>query len=272
MTEYEPLEELAAGDGFGFDFAIVDEDEFDPFAPDPSDPEAVAADEIEDLPVMKELPESARKPSVYDKSRFESAQAAIRELFRRNPSRMPVFLKIIEFCNDERTTTEVTEVVDEFQKSCFSVYSAMSLCRMLEKSGALSCRLPENAEEAVDEEGVEYLEIKEPEEALWSATDDGLTVLSECRAGFELDEMLAGREAAYADVYAEVIAFLHERGRTAGELNEKLAGDERLENPHKDPMHFLDCLQEVAAVEWRDRRWVLTELGENYFKKINGQG
>lgn len=267
MSDFAPTADAAAFDDLGFDFEIVDVDEFDPFAPDPDDPEAVAADEIEELPVMKEIPEEQRKPSVYDQSRFATPEDAIRELFRRNPARKPVFLRIIELCCDERTSDEVAAMVDAFQQSCFSVYSAMSLCKMLEKSGALTSRLPENAEEAVDEDGAEYLEIKEPQQATWLATDAGLTVLSECREGSELDELLSGREARYAEVYLDLLRFLGDEGRTMGAINERYAGDERLQNPHKAPSHLIDCLQEVAAVEWRDRAWHATDLARNFLKK-----
>ena len=266
MSEFETQDVDLGVDDLGFDFEIVDGDEFDPFAPDPDDPEAVAADEIEDLPVMKEIPEAQRKPSVYDKTRFAAPEDAIRELFARNPARKPVFLKIVEFCCDEHTSDEVAQVVDEYQKSCFSVYSAMSLCKMLEKSGALDAKLPENAEEAVDEDGAEYLEIKEPQQATWLATDAGLTVLSECREGSELDELINVRDARYVDIYMDLLEFLKD-GRTMGAINERYNGDARLENPHKAPSHFIDCLQEVAAVEWRDRAWRLTDLALNFLKK-----
>lgn len=269
MSEFESETTQDGFDDLGFDFEIVDADEFDPFAPDPDDPEAVAADEIEELPVIKEMPEEQKKPSVYDQSRFACPEDAIRELFRRNYARRPVFLKIIELCCEERTSDEVTEMVDEFQKDCFSVYSALSLCKMLEKSGALEAHLPENAEEAVDEDGAEYLEIKEPQQATWLATDAGLTVLSELREGSELDELIGVRDARYADIYNDLLRFLDEQGRTMGAINDRYAGDERLENPHKAPSHFIDCLQEVGAVEWRDRGWRTTELAGNYLKKID---
>lgn len=267
MSEFEPESTAGEIDDLGFDFEIVDADEFDPFAPDPDDPEQVAADEIEELPVIKEMPEAQKKPSVYDQSRFASPEDAIRELFHRNFARKPVLLKIIELCCEERTSSEVAEMVDEFQKDCFSVYSPLSLCTMLEKSGALVAKLPENADEAVDEDGVEYLEIKEPQEATWLATDAGLTVLAECREGGELAELISVRDARYADIYMDLMQFLAEQGRTMGAINDRYAGDDRLENPHKAPSHFIDCLQEVGAVEWRDRGWRLTELAENYLKK-----
>ncbi len=267
MSEFENEGVAGELDDLGFDFEVVDADEFDPFAPDPDDPEQLAADEIEELPVIKEMPEEQKRPSVYDQSRFDSPEDAIRELFARNFTRKPVLLKIIELCCEERTSSEVAEMVDEFQKSCFSVYSPLSLCSMLEKSGALTAKLPENADEAVDEDGVEYLEIKEPQEARWLATDAGLTVLAECREGGELAELIEQRESRYADIYLDLMAFLQEKGATMGAVNDRYNGDARLENPHKAPSHFIDCLQEVGAVEWRDRAWRLTELAENYLKK-----
>ena len=80
-------------------------------------------------------------------------------------------------------------------------------------------------------------------------------------------ELIGVRDARYADIYRDLLNFLHEQGRTMGAINDRYVGDERLENPHKAPSHFIDCLQEVGAVEWKNRGWRLTDLGENYLKK-----
>jgi hypothetical protein len=124
-----------------FDEMYLDEEDvFDPLADDfepAQEGEDPDADGIVDLPVMTEMPEEMKVKSVFDKTRFDSARDAIEELLRRNPGRKPVFLQIIEFCCDERSSDEVAALVEGAQAENRSVYTPQSLCSILERAGAL---------------------------------------------------------------------------------------------------------------------------------------
>ncbi len=255
-----------ADDGIdGFDFA--DEAEFDPFAPDEGDIEAQAADEVDELPVMKELPPEHHHTSVFDRSRYASAQDALRELFHRNPARREVYLAIIDFCNDPHTTSEVSDLVERVQKDNFSVYTPLSLCHILESTGALTSQVPETAEAETAEDGTEYLEIKDAPEAIWTSTEEALTLLSELREGNEVHEMVESEtEAPYRDIYLRVLRMCAEKPRSAKEIGEQVDDDPLVQNPRRFGVHFIDVLEACGALAWHDKAWNLTELGQRYLQ------
>ena len=247
---------------------VEDEEEFDPLADDYVPAEEQEDDGIVDLPVMAEMPEGARVASVFDRARFASAQEAIEELLRRNPGRRPVFLKIIELCCDPRTTSEVAEAVEAAQAENRSVYTPLSLCSMLERAGALASQVPQTADEVHEEDGVEYLEVREAPEATWTATDDGLMVLASHREGCALRELLASEsEAAYRSVYERVLAFCAEAPRKKPQIDAIVDDDPLVQSPRRYSNHFIELLESREALAWHDGGWNATELGLRYLRE-----
>ena len=263
MAEEEKNDLILDDAALGFE--LVEDDEFDPFAPDAGDLDALAAEEIEDLPVIKEMPENVVKKSVFDASRFDCAEDAIRELFARNPGRRPVLLSIIDLCNNPTPMSRIEELVDQLQQDNFSVYTPMSLCQFLERCGALTCETPENSQTEVDEDGNEYMVIREVPETVWTATEAGLNVLSSSREGTELTALLENpEETVYRPIYERVLAFCAQEGRTRDEVDGIVKDDPLVKKPYRDVMHFLENLETAGAVEWKGRRWVATELGRRH--------
>ena len=254
---------MAASDAFSFDFD--DEDEFDPLADD-----VVADDdeEILDVPQVTEMPEEGRKPSVFAKERFATPHDAIEELFKRNPGRKPVFLSIIEFCTEPRTTTEVGELVASAQEHNRSVYSPMTLCSILERSGALTSEVPETADEVVEDNGVEYLEIKEAPDAVWTSTDAALEVLASHREGSALRTLLEVEEPQYRTIYERLLRFCAEEPRKKPAIDAIIDDDPLVQNPRRYSNHFLELLESREAMEWRNG-WALTEIGERYLQELD---
>lgn len=259
----------------GLDICVEDEEEFDPLAEDFLAGEDGAQespeedDGIVDLPIVSEMPASLRGRSVFDRSRFASAQDAIEELLRRNPGRKPVFLAIIEFCCEPRTTSEVAEAVRQAQAENRSVYAPLSLCTILERAGALTSEVPQTADEVVEEDGVEYLEVKDAPEATWTSTDDGLMVLAAHREGAGLRELLScASEACYAPIYERVLAFCAEAPRPKREIDELIDDDPLVQKPRRYSNHFIELLENREALAWRDGGWNTTELGRRYLEEI----
>ena len=254
---------MAASDAFSFDFD--DEDEFDPLADD-----VVADDdeEILDVPQVTEMPEEGRKPSVFAKERFATPHDAIEELFKRNPGRKPVFLSIIEFCTEPRTTTEVGELVASAQEHNRSVYSPMTLCSILERSGALTSEVPETADEVVEDNGVEYLEIKEAPDAVWTSTDAALEVLASHREGSALRTLLKVEEPQYRTIYERLLRFCAEEPRKKPAIDAIIDDDPLVQNPRRYSNHFIELLESREAMEWRNG-WALTEIGERYLQELD---
>ncbi|MFR1640030.1 MAG: hypothetical protein ACLSVD_13250, partial [Eggerthellaceae bacterium] len=100
-----------------------------------------------------------------------SATEALQALIVRNPNRRPVLLNIIGLCEGGCPSSVISERVDEWQRDNWSVYAPMTLCRMLERAGALTLEMPDVSEEHESaEEGVAYLEIRETVDPVWRAT------------------------------------------------------------------------------------------------------
>ena len=141
------------------------DDEFDPLAVDDGliDQEEMDDDnplDTVDFPTMRNMPEGMRREGVYTLERMGGAEAAVRSLLDHNPARRPVLLAILGWCEDGCATSELTRRVDEAQEHNRSVYAPTTLCRMLERAGALELEMPETSDAREDAaEGVEYLEI-----------------------------------------------------------------------------------------------------------------
>lgn len=246
----------------------ADEDEFDPLAEDFSVERDAEDEGIVDLPIVPEMPESVRENSVFDKERFATPEEAIEELMRRNPGRKPVFLKIIELCCGGKTTTEVAEAVAAEQAENRSVYTPLSLCAILERAGALTSEVPETADEVHEEDGVEYLEIKEAPDATWTSTDAGLTVLAHHREGGALRELLTSEtEAPLVPVYERVLAMCAEAPRKKSEIDAVVDDDPLVQKPRRYSNHFIELLENREALAWHDGGWNTTELGRRYLEE-----
>ena len=153
---------------------------------------------------------------VYSPARQGSASEALQALIVRNPNRRPVLLNIIGLCEGGCPSSVISERVDEWQRDNWSVYAPMTLCRMLERAGALTLEMPDVSEEHESaEEGVAYLEIRETVDPVWRATPEALALRAEYLAGKSFRAVVLGSdEARYAEVYAAVMEALEEAPRT----------------------------------------------------------
>ncbi len=250
------------------DEALEFDDEFDPLAVDDLDIDQEEMDDENpldtvDYPTMRNMPPEMRREGMYTPERQGSAQEAIKSLMDHNPGRRPVLLAIIKMCEgDGMPASRVSEEVDKLQADNLSVYSPMTLCRMLERAGALWLEMPEVHEEKEDvEEGVEYLEIKERIDPVWHATEDGLAVCEEFSHAPVFHDIVLDRDAKYLAVYRAVMLALDERPRTKKEIDDLVDTFEIVKKPRRFGGHFVDILERADAIEWKDRAWQLTDMG-----------
>ena len=147
----------SAGDTFEL---LAFDDEFDPLAVDDSEIDQEWMDDENpydtiDYPTMRNMPETVHHDPVYSPARQGSATEALQALIVRNPNRRPVLLNIIGLCEGGCPSSVISERVDEWQRDNWSVYAPMTLCRMLERAGALTLEMPDVSEEHESaEEGV----------------------------------------------------------------------------------------------------------------------
>lgn len=165
------------------------DDEFDPLAVDDSEIDQEWMDDENpydtiDYPTMRNMPETVHHDPVYSPARQGSATEALQALIVRNPNRRPVLLNIIGLCENGCASSVISEKVDEWQRDNWSVYAPMTLCRMLERAGALVLEMPEVTDEHESvEEGVSYLEIRETVDPVWRSTPEALALREEYLAG-----------------------------------------------------------------------------------------
>lgn len=244
------------------------EEEFDPLAVDDLEIDQEDMDDDNpldtvDYPTMRNMPESMHRAGVYTPETQGSVRQAIMELFDHNPGRRPVLMHIVKMCGKEgASASAVAASVDELQKDNRSVYAPMTLCRMLERAGALTLEMPETHEEVEDvEEGVEYLEIKGRIDPIWHATEEGLAVCEELSQGAVFRDIVLDRDSKYLEVYRAVMEALAEKPRSKGEVDELVDTFDIVKKPRRFGGHFIDILERADAIEWKNRAWTITDLG-----------
>ena len=254
------------------DFADVAE-EYDPlmFSNDDIDEEEMDDDnpyDIVDYPMMRDMPEGMQREAVFSPEHQGGAAEALRALIDHNPARRDVLLAIIDACCGGCLTSEVTRRVDEVQKDNRSVYSAVTLCTMLQNAGALTFEMPGAACEREDAEtGAEYLEITEEADPAWTSSPEALAVLEEYSGGAQFWDIME-RDGAYKEVYQAVLPFVGQKPRSIGEISALVDTFEVVQSPRRFGGHFVDMLERVGASAWKDGAWTITQLGEDVMPQL----
>jgi hypothetical protein len=238
------------------------DDEFDPLADEdesPFDEELTAIGMTEVLQSTngqsQDLPPSER----------------ISSLFASMPSLEPVLFGIIEFCREPRSGGSVNERTADLTLHRYSIYSSVTLRKLLEQAGALEYLAPspdESAQKIVKEkltDGIEdyeleYLEITEASEGLWIATEAGLEVVNAHNPQDALRQLLDD-DKLLLDVYEKILTFCsQEGGRNISQIDALVADDPRLQHPRKYGGYFVERLEAVEALLYKGT-WVTSELG-----------
>lgn len=254
------------------------DDEFDPLMIDDLviDQESMDEDnplDTVDFPTMRNMPQHMQREAVYTPERQGGARGAILSLLDHNPARRRVLLAIIDRCRESCASSVLAREVDDLQRDNRSVYAPMTLCRMLERAGALVLDMPKVADEREDaEEGVEYLEIKQRPDPLWHATQEGLAVHAELTQGAAFRDIVLDRDRIYLDVYQRVMEAVEERPRSKVEIEELVDTFDIVMNPRRFGGHFIDILERTDALEWKDHAWQITDLGRTMLSRLTQGG
>ena len=254
------------------------DDEFDPLAVDDSIIDQEWMDDENpydtiDYPTMRNMPETVHHDPVYSPERQGSARAALQALIVRNPNRRPVLLNIIGLAEGGCASSVISERVEEWQRDNWSVYAPMTLCRMLERAGALTLEMPEIAEEQESaEEGVSYLEIKETVDPIWHATADALKLRAEYMGGAQFRAIvLESDESRYAEVYERVMDALAEAPRKLAAIEELTDTMDITKSPRRFGQHFIDILEATDCILWGAGAWNLTDLGRAMLAELKAR-
>lgn len=226
-----------------------------------------------DYPTMRNMPESMQREAVYTPERQGGAKEAVLSLLDHNPARRPVLLAIIDLCREGCVSSIISRTVNDLQQHNRSVYAPMTLCRMLERAGALELEMPEVSEAVEDAEaGVEYLEIKERIDPVWRATTEGLSVHAELTQGAAFHEVVLGHDGVYVDVYRAVMVAADEQPRTKAEIEDVVDAFDIVKNPRRFGGHFIDILERTDALQWKHDAWHLTDLGRTLLGQMPAEG
>ena len=253
------------------------DDEFDPLAADDLDIDQEDMDDDNpldtvDYPTLRNMPASFNRESVYTPERAGSVREAVASLVDHNPARRKVLLSIIDMCRNGLASSVIVERVDAIQKDNLSVFSPMTLCRMLERAGALELDMPKTAEEVEDvEQNVEYLEITSTPDPMWYATEEGLAIYDELTQGSEFRSIVLGHDARYLDVYRAVMEATKDTGLSKKQIEEIVDRFEIVKNPRRFGGHFIDILERTDALEWKNRAWHLSDFGRTMLNEVNAK-
>lgn len=197
------------------------------------------------------------------------AEERIEELLDRMTHRRKILLSTIAFCREPQEISKVNDHIDELQADNYSVYSAATLCGLLEKAGALD-RIYTDGEpaeelsaepEVVVVDGVEYLEAKAPVEVFWKASEEGLAIVD---ADKPLDrlEVLFEEDVRYLPIYKRILTLCSaEGGATTPSINSKVDNDPLVQKPRLYGPHFVDKLEKNDALTWK-KVWIITNTGK----------
>ncbi|MEF2651868.1 hypothetical protein [Slackia piriformis] len=259
---------------FSVDDAFDPFEEFDPLA---ADDEKIDQQDMDDdnpldtvdFPTVRNMPESMQSNGVYTPERQGGAQEALLALMDRNPARRPVMLAMLDYCAEGAHASALSEYVDGLQQNNRSVYAPMTLARMLERAGGLVLDMPETTEQHEDvEENVEYLEIKEHVDPVWTTTEAGKNVFAELSQGAAFRDLVLDRDSKYLDVYRAVMQALHEKPCGKNEIDELVDSFPIVAEPRRFGGHFIDILERVDAIAWKDGAWTLSGLGEKMLREF----
>lgn len=200
---------------------------------------------------------------VYSPARQGSATEALQALIVRNPNRRPVLLNIIGLCEGGCPSSVISERVDEWQRDNWSVYAPMTLCRMLERAGALTLEMPDVSEEHESAKEVwrtwRFAETVDP---VWRSTAEALALREEYLAGKSFHAVVLGTdEVRYAEVYEAVMEALAEAPRKLADIERLTDTMDITKSPRRFGQHFIDVLETCDCVIWGDGAWNLTDLG-----------
>lgn len=261
-----------------FDDVLGLDDEFDPLMADDLEIDQEDMDDDNpldtvDYPTMRNMPQSMQREAVYTPKRQGGVESAVLELLDHNPGRRPVLLSIMGLCRGGCAASRVAEHVEAAQASNRSVYAPMTLCRMLERAGALELSMPEPSTAAEDvEAGVEFLQITETIDPVWLSTEEALAVAQSFREGALFDDIVLNRDAQYLEVYRAIMGAVAQAPRSKQWIEELTDTFEIVKHPRRFGGHFIDMLEKTDALAWNGEAWQLTELGKRMLARMNAKG
>ena len=209
--------------------------------------------------------------TTFDPQEVYTPAERIERLMSSVKSTSKVLVSTLELCRQMQPVAAVSAHIDALQTSNASVYSAETLCRLLEEAGALTrvfedgtlaCEQPSEPL-VVEEDGETYLKVPESKPSFWLISADGAAFLDAYNPASQLQTLLA-EQANYAAVFQLVLETCAvEGGATAQQLADLINKRDDVQSPRRYSSYFVDQLQECLALEWAGKAWHTTNLGKS---------
>ena len=205
---------------------------------------------------------------------YRSAEERTAALLKQMTGRRKVLLALLAFCKTPEPVAKTEAYVEDLQSTNHSVYSAASLCALLEDAGAL-VRETENGvvfnednEEPTPQtvviDGVEYLEPRPAPELFWHTTKAGLNACAADDDSARLRTLLAKpAEQIYLPIYERVLTLCAQEGGAATRvLADAVDKDPLVQEPRLFVQRFVERLEQCDALVWSGSSWNITPTGE----------
>lgn len=199
-----------------------------------------------------------------DETDDRPAAERITDLFDHMPGSRAALLTILEACRAIRAEEEVIAEVDAVLRQRHSVYSALGLCGLLERAGALRHVREDGASldeaslqpEVVIEDGIEYLQPVEPPASYWLTTEAGALYAQADDPASRVREIVDA-EGPYASVYKYILETCARGGVSGRELGGVIEALELTQEPRRYATYFIKRLEDAGAIVW-DGAWSLS--------------
>ncbi len=260
---------------------------------DPEAPLGFGEDYVEYVPPIE-------KPEDYDEPAAPVAEAPaperIEATFRGMPGNEKLLLHVIDYCREERDSTDVHDEVSRFVGTGVCTYAPEVVCANLVRAGALAMVAEQDADEAVEEAAEEAEEAEDaiaeagaaaavdadepagadgaaessevveavgaPPAFSYRATADGLAVVdAQDPEGDRLRFLEEGER--YLPVYRLVLeACGREEGATKKDIDTLVDHHELCREPRRYSGFFVKGLEGIDAIAF-DGAWKTTEVGRD---------
>lgn len=200
-----------------------------------------------------------------------------RELFAyMHPHRMTL-LGMLRAAKEPVSTDQMEAALADMPNVKFTVYSAVNLCAMLEKAGALD-RVNEDGTSYEDKkpepeivvvDGEEYYKPTAPQTVFWVTTDAGRTMVEEDDPVERMRSLLES-ESELAGIYKQVL-LIGRDGATMSVFSEKVDANPLISKPRRFfVQHFVEGLERCEALAWEKKQWKTTDTGEEILRELLG--
>lgn len=164
---------------------------------------------------------------------------SITELITQEPRFTALFHKVLSFCSEGKTFTELNEKIMSYPEMETPVQSVNTILEWLEGCGALEVHAPDNRDRT------------------WTTTDEAIDFMLEYNPASRLEHMLREEDS-------EIIKGLLSECRKGKKLAELEAGFPQKNN---NPMvnYYILLLERAGALEWKDG-WMTTDEGRAFLE------